>query len=195
MDCTPWPGHQMASTLLQRREAVLITMQIIQYASGMPPAERLSLFIAVMLIMCLPWPGRPPGNISHRLHRITRYQYGERGESASSACLPFLPGRSTLRTNLSHLHSWMFPSLDEITPGLTRKAGRVYYKRARKPLSFITENEWPLLSGFISRVEFRRMHRGPLNPLESHERLVHPYIQRFPCLPNTYTRYENQRSN
>src|SRR5690348_8778201 len=81
MDCTPWPGHLMASTLLLRREAVLITMQITQCAYGMPSAEILSISIAVILTMYLPWPGRPMGSKSHRLHRVTQCQCGKRDES------------------------------------------------------------------------------------------------------------------
>src|ERR1700737_1702685 len=80
MDCTRWPGHPMASTLLQRREAVLITMQKIRCAYGMLRAGILSISIAVILIMCLPWRGRLMGSKSHPLRRITRCRCGERDE-------------------------------------------------------------------------------------------------------------------
>src|SRR5437763_13412668 len=81
MDCTQWLGHPMASTLLQRREAVLITMQKIRCAYGMLRAGILSISTAVILIMCLPWCGRLMGSKSHRLRRITRCRCGERDES------------------------------------------------------------------------------------------------------------------
>src|SRR5437763_810606 len=81
IECTPWPGHPMASILLRRREAVLITTQIIQCAYGRQPAEILSISIAVTLTMYLPWRGRLMGSKSHRLQRITQCQYGKRDES------------------------------------------------------------------------------------------------------------------